>query len=173
MFEADRRIGGHTHTVDVELDGQHYAVDTGFIVFNDWTYPNFIEMLDDAAGALAGQRHEFQRASMSAPGWNTTARRSTRLFAQRSNLLRPSFLGMIRDILRFHREAPALLAADAPDAGTLGEYLEREGLRPRVPGALHRAHGFGDLVGNPGAPAPYAGAVLCALFQEPRHAVGG
>ena len=47
VFEADSRPGGHTHTVDVELAGERYAVDTGFIVFNDWTYPNFIAMLDE------------------------------------------------------------------------------------------------------------------------------
>ena len=46
VFEADNRIGGHTHTVDVSLGGRDWAVDTGFIVFNDWTYPNFIEMLE-------------------------------------------------------------------------------------------------------------------------------
>ena len=47
VFEANDYIGGHTHTVDVELDGERHAIDTGFIVFNDWTYPNFIKLLDE------------------------------------------------------------------------------------------------------------------------------
>jgi predicted NAD/FAD-binding protein len=126
VFEADRRIGGHTHTVDVERDGKHYAVDTGFIVFNDWTYPNFIEMLDALQVPWQDSDMSFSvKHERSGLEYNGTSLNS--LFAQRSNLLRPSFLGMIRDILRFHREAPALLATDGPDAGTLGDYLEREG----------------------------------------------
>ena len=47
LFEANDYLGGHTHTVEVELDGEHHAIDTGFIVFNDWTYPNFIQLLDE------------------------------------------------------------------------------------------------------------------------------
>ena len=46
VFEASDWVGGHTHTVDVQVDGRHFAIDTGFIVFNDWTYPNFIELLN-------------------------------------------------------------------------------------------------------------------------------
>ncbi|HXR02317.1 MAG TPA: FAD-dependent oxidoreductase, partial [Pseudomonas sp.] len=45
LFEADQRIGGHTHTVNVSVNGKRHAIDTGFIVFNDWTYPNFIKLL--------------------------------------------------------------------------------------------------------------------------------
>jgi len=126
VFEADSRIGGHTNTVDVEFAGRHYAIDTGFIVFNDWTYPNFIEMLETLGVAWQDSDMSFsvkhERTGLEYNGTSLNA-----LFAQRSNLLRPSFLGMIRDILRFHREAPALLEDDAPDAGTLGEFLTRGG----------------------------------------------
>ncbi len=58
VFEADGRIGGHTHTVDVALGERTWAVDTGFIVFNDWTYPNFIEMLETLG---VGWRPDLQR----------------------------------------------------------------------------------------------------------------
>ncbi len=125
VFEADRRIGGHTNTVDVVAAGQRWAVDTGFIVFNDVTYPNFISLLDelgvesqasDMSFSVRNERNglEYNGASLNA------------LFAQRSNLLRPSFYRMLADILRFNREAPALL--DQPDNPvTLGEYLDSNG----------------------------------------------
>ena len=129
VFEADRRIGGHTHTVDVELAGKNYAVDTGFIVFNDWTYPNFIEMLDALQVPWQDSDMSFSvKHERTGLEYNGTSLNS--LFAQRSNLFRPSFLGMIRDILRFHREAPALLEPAGPgreEMRSLGDYLEQEG----------------------------------------------
>jgi predicted NAD/FAD-binding protein len=124
VYEADRRIGGHTNTIDVTLQGRSWAVDTGFIVFNDVTYPNFIALLDelgvdsqpsDMSFSVRNERNglEYNGASL-----NT-------LFAQRGNLLRPSFYRMLMDILRFNREAPALL--DQPDNRiTLGDYLAQK-----------------------------------------------
>lgn len=112
VFEAGEHAGGHTHTHDIELGARSYAVDTGFIVFNDRTYPNFIRLLEELGVA-------WQESSMSfsvrdeAGGLEYNGTSLDTLFAQRRNLLRPSFLGMVRDILRFNREAPALL--DAPD----------------------------------------------------------
>jgi predicted NAD/FAD-binding protein len=130
VFEADQRVGGHTNTVDVALGGQQYAVDTGFIVFNDWTYPNFIKIMEELGVAWQDSDMSFsvkhERTGLEYNGTSLNA-----LFAQRSNLFRPSFLRMIRDILRFHREAPLLLAPQAEGAQTadisLGDYLEREG----------------------------------------------
>ncbi len=121
VFEADSRIGGHTNTLDVEHEGQHYAVDTGFIVFNNRTYPNFIALLNEIGVGWRDSdmsfsiRHEHKGLEYNGATINT-------LFAQRSNLLRPSFYRMIRDILRFNREAPALLEPGAPDL-SLDEYL--------------------------------------------------
>ncbi len=125
VFEADDRIGGHTNTVEVDDGGRPLAVDTGFIVFNEKTYPNFLAMLDelgvaaqdsDMSFSVSGGRHGLEYNGSSLNG----------LFAQRSNLLRPSFYRMLSDILRFNREAPALLGQ--PDFGlTLGEYLDRNG----------------------------------------------
>jgi uncharacterized protein len=124
VFEAGEHAGGHTHTHDIELGGRGYAVDTGFIVFNDRTYPNFIRLLEELGVAWQESSMSFSvRDEASALEYNGTSLDT--LFAQRRNLLRPSFLGMVRDILRFNREAPALL--DAPDDTlTLQRFLAAE-----------------------------------------------
>jgi len=124
MFEAGAHVGGHTHTHEVEQAGQRYNVDTGFIVFNDWTYPNFIRLLDELGVASQPSAMSFSvRAEPSGLEYNGTSLDT--LFAQRRNLLRPSFWRMIRDILRFNREAPALLT-DAGDDPSLGDYLAKQ-----------------------------------------------
>ena len=97
---------------------------------------------------MADLEHELLAALTSAPASNTTARRSTRCSRSASTSLRPSFLRMIADILRFNRETPRAAAAGSDDTLTLGEYLERARLLARVPRALHRADGHGDLVGH-------------------------
>jgi predicted NAD/FAD-binding protein len=125
VFEANSHIGGHTHTHAVELGGRSHQVDTGFIVFNDWTYPNFIALLDRLGVASQPSSMSFSvRDEASGLEYNGTTLNT--LFAQRLNLLRPSFWRMIRGILRFNREAPALLQEDAPDI-TLGDYLAQGG----------------------------------------------
>ncbi len=124
LYEADRRLGGHTHTHNVEWEGRHYAIDSGFIVFNDWTYPNFIHMLDELGV-------ESQPSSMSfsvqdeASGLEYNGTTLNSLFAQRSNLLRPGFYRMIADILRFNREASAWIRNHDGSEPSLGEYLVR------------------------------------------------
>ncbi len=121
VFEAGGHVGGHTHTHEVEQAGRVYAVDTGFIVFNDWTYPNFIRLLDELGVESQASRMSFSvRDEASGLEYNGTSLDS--LFAQRSNLVRPSFWRMVREIVRFNREAPALLARNGDDL-TLGEYL--------------------------------------------------
>ena len=125
LFEAADYVGGHTATVDVEHGGKHYAVDTGFIVFNDWTYPNFIALLDELGVAWQWSNMSFSlRCERSGLEYNGTSVNA--LFAQRRNIFRPSFLRMIRDILRFNERCRALLA-DERGSLTLGEYLGREG----------------------------------------------
>jgi predicted NAD/FAD-binding protein len=123
VFEAGEHAGGHTHTHELEQAGRRYAVDTGFIVFNDWTYPNFIALLDELGVASQPSQMSFSVRDQ-ASGLEYNGSRLNTLFAQRSNLLRPSFLGMVRDILRFNHEAPALLAAPGAEL-SLGEYLAR------------------------------------------------
>jgi predicted NAD/FAD-binding protein len=121
VFEAENHVGGHSHTHDVEQDGEHYSIDTGFIVFNDWTYPNFIELLTDLGVEAINSEMSFSvKCGRTGLEYNGTSLNS--LFAQRRNLIRPSFWRMLRDILRFSREAPALLAPDTADV-SLGQYL--------------------------------------------------
>jgi predicted NAD/FAD-binding protein len=122
VFEADDRIGGHTHTHAIEIDGEVQQVDTGFIVFNHRTYPNFVALLDELGVASQPSSMTFSvRNAGSGLEYNGTSLNG--LFAQRRNLLSPGFLGMLAEILRFHREAPALLADDGAET-TLGAYLE-------------------------------------------------
>jgi uncharacterized protein len=127
VFEASDWIGGHTHTVDVEVNGRPYAIDTGFIVFNDWTYPNFIRLLNELGVAFKPTEMSF---SVSDPvtGTEYNGHDLNTLFAQRSNLVSPAFWGMVRDILRFNRRAmddldQGRIAADM----TLGDYLTQNG----------------------------------------------
>ena len=129
VFEADRRIGGHTNTVDVIAAGQRWAVDTGFIVFNDATYPNFIALLDELGVESQASDMSFSVRS-ERDGLEYNGASLNALFAQRRNLLRPSFYRMLLDILRFNREAPALL--DNPgDTISLGDYLDQNGYSSR------------------------------------------
>jgi predicted NAD/FAD-binding protein len=133
VFEAAGYAGGHTATVDVERDGRCYAVDTGFIVFNDWTYPNFIAMLRELDVAWQPSNMSFSlRCERTGLEYNGTSVNS--LFAQRLNALRPSFLRMIADILRFNARSKALLRPQGgsldeslDDSLTLGEYLANGG----------------------------------------------
>ena len=125
VFEADDRIGGHTNTVEVDDGGRSLPVDTGFIVFNDKTYPNFLALLDELGVASQDSDMSFS-VSGGRSGMEYNGSSLNGLFAQRSNLLRPSFYRMLRDILRFNREAPDLLGG--PDFGlTLGDYLDSKG----------------------------------------------
>ena len=125
VFEAGSHVGGHTHTHDIEWAGRHYAIDTGFIVFNDWTYPRFMGLLDELGVAYQDSRMSFSlRDERTGLEYNGTSINS--LFAQRRNLFRPSFLRMIADILRFNRECRSLLAG-RDDRLTLGDYLDSHG----------------------------------------------
>ncbi len=125
VFEANDYVGGHTHTVDVAAGDRNFAVDTGFIVFNDWTYPNFIDLMDELGVESQASDMSFSvRCERSGLEYNGSSLNS--LFAQRRNLLRPSFYRMLRDILRFNAQAPAMLEADEDDM-TLGEYLHNNG----------------------------------------------
>jgi putative NAD(P)-binding protein len=105
VFEAADYIGGHTNTITVDWQGTNYDVDTGFIVFNDWTYPRFIQLLDrlgvESQPSEMGFSVRCERTGLEYGGTTLNT-----LFAQRRNILRPAFHRMIRDILRFNREAP-------------------------------------------------------------------
>ncbi len=126
VFEQNQRIGGHTATVDVSVGGRQYAVDTGFIVYNDWTYPNFIALLDELGVENRPTSMSFSVSDrLSGLEWAGTSLDA--LFAQRGNLVSPRFIGMIRDILRFNKESVADLESGQIDGNiTLGDYLRRK-----------------------------------------------
>ncbi|HEY7752954.1 MAG TPA: FAD-dependent oxidoreductase [Steroidobacteraceae bacterium] len=123
VFEAATHAGGHSHTHEVEVAGRRLAVDTGFIVYNDRTYPRFSALLRFLGVTTQESSMSFSvRDEASGLEYNGTSLNT--LFAQRRNLLRPAFLGMVRDILRFNREAPALLDSRGGEL-PLAELLER------------------------------------------------
>ncbi len=125
LFEANDYLGGHTNTVEVEWDGERRAIDTGFIVFNDWTYPNFIALLDELGVCSQPTSMSFSvRCDAANLEYNGSSLNG--LFAQRRNLLRPSFYRMLADIMRFNRDTPELvLSRPATDETTVGEFLTR------------------------------------------------
>ncbi len=121
VYEAGPYVGGHTNTVDIQEGSRKLAVDTGFIVFNDRTYPNFIRLLDEL-----GQDSQPSEMSFSVQadngGLEYCGTSLNAMFAQRRNLLRPRFYRMISDILRFNRTTlPSVDHLD--DSETLGRYL--------------------------------------------------
>lgn len=122
VYEANSYIGGHTHTHDIQFEGRQYSVDTGFIVFNDRTYPHFIDMLEKIGVQYQPSNMSFSvRCEKTGLEYNGTSLNS--LFAQRRNFLKPAFYGMILDILRFNKEAVSLLNTESEI--TLGEYLSQ------------------------------------------------
>jgi uncharacterized protein len=124
VFEASHYVGGHTQTHDIDVFGQPYRVDTGFIVFNDKTYPHFIALME-AVGV------EWQPSNMSfsvrdeASGFEYNGTSLNSLFAQRRNLFNPSFYGMLMDILKFNKQALALLESNSEIQ--LGDFLAQGG----------------------------------------------
>src|SRR5690349_375428 len=89
VFEAGSYVGGHTHTRDVRWLGRDYAVDTGFIVFNDWTYPRFIALLNELGVGFQDSNMSFSlRDDRTGLEYNGTSLNT--IFAQRFNALRPS-----------------------------------------------------------------------------------
>ena len=123
VFEANDYVGGHTHTHDIEWKGKRYPVDSGFIVFNYKTYPQFTQLLKDLGVAVQPSSMSFSvKCERTGLEYNGTTLNT--LFAQRRNLLRPSFYRMIKDILRFNREAPSLLTS-SPAQVSLEEYLSQ------------------------------------------------
>lgn len=117
LFEKDTRLGGHTHTVTVESSCGPLAIDTGFIVHNDVTYPNLVRLFADLGVATAPSDMSFAVADHRT-GFEYSSRGLNGFFAQRSNLLSPSHYRLLKEILRFNREAPRF-GRDA----TLAEFL--------------------------------------------------
>ena len=128
LFEANDYIGGHTATKTVSIEGQQYDIDTGFIVFNDWTYPNFIRLMDELKVASQPTRMSF---SVKDVNFEYAGGNLDTLFGQRSNLFSLSFMKMVQDILRFNKEAIVDVQSGQFQGWTLGHYLERKGYSRR------------------------------------------
>jgi predicted NAD/FAD-binding protein len=125
LYEADDYFGGHTHTVDITLDGVTHGVDTGFLVFNERTYPNLIRLFGELGVETALSDMSF---SVQVPdiGLEWSGSSLDTVFAQRRNLARPAFWRMLFDVLRFNRLATAMARRghDSP-APSIGEFLEQ------------------------------------------------
>ncbi len=124
LFEGNAYLGGHTHTHNVVQQDRSYRVDTGFIVHNPLHYPLLTALFGELGVATQPTTMSFS-VHNEATGLEYNAATLDTLFCQRKNLWSPRFLGMVRDLIRFYREAPALL--QQPDETTLGDYLMQHG----------------------------------------------
>ncbi|KJV32056.1 NAD(P)/FAD-dependent oxidoreductase [Luteibacter yeojuensis] len=152
LFEAGDYLGGHVHTHRVAQAGRTYDIDTGFIVHNPVHYPLLTAFFEELGVATQPTTMSFAVRS-EATGLEYNATSLNGLFCQRRNLVSPRFHGMLRDLFRFYREAPALLAVEGPGP-TLGEYLAEGGY-----GAMFRDE---HLV-----------PMACALWSSPSSGILG
>ena len=146
LYEADSRLGGHADTHVVEVDGAEIAVDTGFIVHNERTYPHLLRLFDELGVATQDSDMSMSvRADDRVDAWGgleyAGALGLPGLFPTWRNALRPSYLRMLTEIPRFHRSARALLATEEASEETLGDFLERGGFS-----TLFRTHFMESLV---------------------------
>ena len=123
LFESNSRVGGHSHTHEIEVSNQKLNVDTGFIVFNKKTYPHFLNLLHELKVPYENSAMSFSvkdsQKDFEYNGTNLNA-----LFAQRKNLISPTFYKMIKEILRFNKNSTLLLKNN--EEISLSEYLDRE-----------------------------------------------
>jgi predicted NAD/FAD-binding protein len=111
VYEAGNHIGGHTNTILFELNNKNYEIDTGFIVFNNKNYPNFVKLLNQLGTESQPTRMSFS-VSCEDSGLEYNGTTINKLFAQRINLIRPSFIKMVRDILRFNKDAKNFIQSE-------------------------------------------------------------
>ncbi|MGE3958838.1 MAG: NAD(P)/FAD-dependent oxidoreductase [Vicinamibacterales bacterium] len=123
LFEKDQRLGGHTHTVMVESSQGPVALDTGFLVHNDKTYPRLVRLFEEIEIETIASDMCFAVAC-AGTGLEYSSRGPRGFFAQARNLVNPAHFGLLSEIVRFNREAPRLLASDAAPHMTLGEFLD-------------------------------------------------
>lgn len=126
VYEHNDYAGGHSHTAQVTVGGVEVAVDTGFIVYNPVNYPNLVALFDYLDVPTKPSDMSFG-ASLADGALEYSGTDLNGLFAQRRNLVRPRFYRMLKDLMRFYREAPALVDDDALARLPLGEFLQRNG----------------------------------------------
>ena len=130
VFEQNSWIGGHSHTVNVPSSQGPIGVDTGFIVYNEASYPNLVAMFDHLEVPTKPSEMSFS-ASLEQGGFEYAGTDLNGLLGQRRNIVRPRFWRMVKNIVRFYREAPALLDTASHPELSLGQYLESEGYDQR------------------------------------------
>jgi uncharacterized protein len=126
LFEAGQHFGGHANTVDVTLDGHTHGVDTGFLVYNERTYPQLIALFEELAVPVARSDMSFS-VQVRSQGLEWSGSSLATVFAQKRNLMRPAFLSMLADLMRFNRLATALAESGSEAAlqEDIGSFLER------------------------------------------------
>ncbi|WP_117234381.1 NAD(P)/FAD-dependent oxidoreductase [Vibrio maerlii] len=122
VYEANDYVGGHTATIDVQLDNKNYAVDTGFIVYNDRTYPNFIRLLNEIGVSTTPTEMSFSVRN-DKQGLEYNGHTIATLFAQKSNLFKPKFYKFIYEIVRFNKLSKSRVEQHVEDGQTLGDFL--------------------------------------------------
>ncbi|MBA2648158.1 MAG: FAD-dependent oxidoreductase [Legionella sp.] len=122
LFEANNYVGGHTNTVSVEIADERYALDTGFIVFNKKTYPNFCKLLEKLNVPIQLSEMSFSYRSMSS-GFEYNGHNLNTLFSDRSNIFRPSFYRFIKEIISFNNDAKKFLAQSSDKKMSMEEFL--------------------------------------------------
>jgi len=130
VFESGSYIGGHTNTLRVNEGARELAIDTGFIVFNETNYPNLCRLFDELGVRTRDSDMSFSvHCDKTGLEYNGTSLDT--LFAQRRNLLSPRFWGMLAEIVRFNRDAPAELAAGMGDTISVDDYVRAHGYDER------------------------------------------
>ena len=159
LFEAAAWFGGHAHTVDICIEGVRHGVDTGFLVFNQRTYPHLIALFDRLGVETAASDMSFSVQSP-ATGWEWCGSDLNGVFAQRRNLISARFLGMLLDVVRFNRLATSIAVrnGDAELDQPIGDFLQQ--------------HAFGDDF-REGYFLPMVGCVWsCPIDQMLRFPIG-
>lgn len=129
VYEGDNRLGGHSNTVTVAGSEGDIDVDTGFIVYNERNYPNLVELFRTVGVETQASNMSFA-VSLNGGKMEYSGSGLNGLMGQRGNIVRPKFWGMLRDLLRFYREAPLALSSSTVEDVTIGEYLDANGYGP-------------------------------------------
>ena len=145
LYENASRPGGHSHTVEAPGRKGAVAVDMGFIVYNTPSYPNLVALFDHLNVPTKASNMGFA-VSLDSGRVEYGGDSLITLFSQTSNLVRPRFWAMLRDLMRFYKEAPAEVAGLDDETLTLGEYLDTRGYGPGVPERPPHPAGLRDLV---------------------------
>lgn len=123
LYEADTRLGGHSHTASARVDGREIAVDTGFIVYNEPTYPNLTRLLAHLGVATCPSDMSFG-VSLDSGGFEYSSNRLSSYVKDPRTLLNPRFWAVVREVIRFYRTGPAAMRALADQGLSLGQFLE-------------------------------------------------